>query len=68
VDNRGSSDALYALGILYDRGDGVPKNQDESRRWMKKASALGNRLAIQYLSWPSWKFWARRPGFPENLA
>jgi TPR repeat protein len=68
ADNGGTSGALYALGILYDRGDGVAQDREESRRWMKKAVARGYLPAIRYLSWPRWKFWARRPGFPETLA
>lgn len=46
--NQGSIDAMYYLGIIYNRGFGVELNQEESFKWFLKA-ANNNHAISQYI-------------------
>ena len=35
---QGDAKAQYALGVLYDNGKGVPKNNAQARVWWEKAA------------------------------
>jgi formylglycine-generating enzyme required for sulfatase activity len=39
---RGDTDAQSRLGVMYDLGDGVPKDSEEAVRWYRKAADKGN--------------------------
>jgi len=41
---RGDVGAQYALGRMYARGEGVPKDTDQARNWFSKAKTQGNAL------------------------
>lgn len=41
--------AQYSLGLMYEKGDGVPADPDEARRWYRKSAALGNTDAMAKL-------------------
>ena len=50
---RGSADAQYALGLLYQRGDGVARDESAALHWFRLAAAQGDadaqyRLAGMY--------------------
>lgn len=47
---QGYAHAQFDLGIRYERGDGVPKDLEEARRWYVKAAAQGDVLAVQWLA------------------
>lgn len=47
--DQGSSEAMIGLGILYDDGLGVKRNDAEAVKWYKKAAELGNADAITNL-------------------
>jgi len=42
---KGNAEAQYRLGILYDQGEGVSKNQEEAKRWWALAAGQGNLAA-----------------------
>ena len=42
---RGNAAAQHNLSLLYDRGDGVPQNFEESIKWTKAAAEQGNHAA-----------------------
>jgi len=45
--NKGQANAMYYLGDMYARGDGVRKSLPEGARWFRKAAAKGH-AAAQY--------------------
>lgn len=45
----GVADSMYNIGVLYHKGQGVPKSESEAIRWFKKAAALGDDSAIDAL-------------------
>lgn len=42
-------DAMYFLGLAYDRGEGIARDPSRAAHWFKNALAKGSRLALQYL-------------------
>jgi len=46
---RGFGLAEYSLGMLYQRGHGLPRNLDSARHWLARAAAHGHPLADQAL-------------------
>jgi hypothetical protein len=48
--NHGEAEAEYNLGLMYDEGQGVAKNESLAREWLRKAVAGGNNDAQQRLA------------------
>ncbi|MET0545835.1 MAG: hypothetical protein ABWZ40_05965 [Caulobacterales bacterium] len=48
--DQGYAPAQYRLSKLYERGEGVPKNMSEARRWTEKSAKAGNRKAMHDLA------------------
>ena len=40
---------MLRLFNLYSRGDGVKRDLEEARRWLKKAADAGNPVAVEVL-------------------
>lgn len=40
---QGNGPAQYALGLLYDRGQGVPRDIVEASKWLNLATAIAPR-------------------------
>jgi TPR repeat protein len=49
--NKGSPFATFALGVLYEKGQGVQENFSEARRWYEKAVDLGASPAMTRLGY-----------------
>ena len=47
---KGNADAQYAVGYMYYYGKGVTQDPYLARKWMRKAAAQGQPLAIQALN------------------
>lgn len=45
----GDADAQYLIGLLYNRGEGVPKNNKRAKSWMRKAAKNGLSKAREWL-------------------
>ena len=58
----GNSVAKYLLGKMYLRGEGVPKDMGEGKRWLEEAKADGNEYAKQKLEWHSYQQWTAARG------
>ena len=43
---QGDAEAQYNLGLMYDKGEGVPEDDAEAVRWYQKAAAQGNARGI----------------------
>ncbi len=43
--NLGDDDAQYNLGLMYDKGQGVPQDYAEAMKWYRKAAAQGDAKA-----------------------
>jgi TPR repeat protein len=43
---RGDADAQMRLGMMYENGQGVPKNYSEAARWYRKAADKENPTAM----------------------
>ena len=41
----GNAAAMNGLGIIYNSGNGVPKDHAEARKWFEKSAAAGNEVA-----------------------
>ena len=41
----GSAAAQFDLGMIYENGEGIPKNEAQAAEWFKKAAAQGNAKA-----------------------
>jgi len=46
---QGDASAQFQLGLLYDNGDGVPRDLASARQWYEKAAAQGEAKAQFYL-------------------
>jgi len=46
---QGHATAQFALGDMYDKGSGVPKNQSEAVKWFRKAAEQGHAIAQSQL-------------------
>jgi TPR repeat protein len=42
---QGYAEAQLSLGLMYDKGRGVPQNYSEASKWLRKAAEQGNFLA-----------------------
>ena len=40
--DQGNSEAQHALGVLYDNGNGVPKDSPQAALWYRKAAEQGD--------------------------
>ncbi len=47
---RGHAEAQYTLGLLFMAGTGVEKNEDEARRWIRRAADAGFEEARKFLA------------------
>ena len=54
----------YNMGMIYSRGEGVPKSMGESLRWYRKAANQGYVRAQRKLG----NFYAQGVGVPRNYA
>ena len=46
----GDADAQFALGMRYFEGDGVPQNDTEATKWIRRAAAQGHTSAGNLLN------------------
>jgi len=46
---QGDARAQFSFGLLYENGDGVPRDYAEARQWYTKAAAQGDAKAQLYL-------------------
>ena len=46
---QGDARAQFDLGLLYENGDGVPRNYAKARQWYEKSAAQGGAKAQFYL-------------------
>ena len=60
---QGNAEAQVALGVMYDRGEGVPQNYIEAAKWYRKAAEQGHASAQANLGGLY-----GAPGVPENDA
>ncbi len=49
----GDASAQFSLGLLYENGDGVPRDYSKAREWYEKAAAQGEVKAQFYLGMQS---------------
>ena len=61
---QGNADAQYGLGLLYFKGEGVPKNDALAVKWFRKAADQGNADAQSFLGFLYYK----GQGIPQNYA
>ncbi len=47
---QGHADAQFHLGLMYNKGKGVPQNSAKALKWARKAARQGHFLARDYLS------------------
>ena len=45
LGNKGDTQAQFALGSMYYRGDGVPQDFDQAASWLRKSAEQGNDRA-----------------------
>jgi uncharacterized protein len=50
---RGDASAQFSLGLLYENGDGVPRDYSKAREWYEKAAAQREAKAQFYLGMQS---------------
>jgi localization factor PodJL len=62
--DQGLAMAQYRLAKMHERGEGVPRDLAEARRWTQRAADAGNRQAIHNLA----VFAAQGEGTPQDLA
>ena len=58
----GDADAQYSLGILYDDGHGVPRDDTEAAKWFRLAADQGYAMAQNNLG----SLYARGAGVPQD--
>ena len=52
---KGDAEAQFNLGLLYDRGQGVPKDKSEALRWYRLAAMQGDAFAQNALGDNYWE-------------
>lgn len=52
---QGNAEAQFNLGLLYDRGRGVPKDKSEALRWYRLAATQGDTFAQNSLADNYWE-------------
>jgi hypothetical protein len=52
---KGDAEAQFNLGLLYDRGQGVPKDKSEALRWYRLAATQGDTFAQNSLGDNYWE-------------
>lgn len=52
---QGNAEAQFSLGLLYDRGRGVPKDKSEALRWYRLAATQGDMFAQNALGDNYWE-------------
>jgi hypothetical protein len=62
--DQGNANAQYNLGVAYDNGEGVLKDEAEAVRWYRKAAEQGNSLAQYNLAGA----YINGEGVPKNEA
>ena len=60
--NMGDSNAQFALGVCYDIGRGVEKDESQAANWVEKAAKQGHRDAQYMLSY----FYRNGIGVPKD--
>ena len=61
---QGDAEAQFNLGVMYDTGEGIPKNPAEAVRWYRMAAEQGDAKAQFYLG----VMYHTGEGVPENDA
>src|SRR3990172_4004093 len=61
---QGLPEAQFNLGLMYDKGQGVPKNYAEAVKWYRKAAEQGNAKGQYNLG----LMYDKRQGVPQNYA
>lgn len=61
---QGNAAAQYNLGVLYDRGQGVPQDDTQARQWWEKAAVQGDANAQLYIG----TLYAFGRGGPQDYA
>ena len=46
----GSDDALFDIGLMYAKGEGVPKDTEEALRWFRMAADRGDENAVEAIN------------------
>ena len=64
---RGVADAQLRVGLLFERGDGVPQDAIEGYRWLRHAAAHGHPQAIAELARVSGKLAPAERAIAESL-
>jgi uncharacterized protein len=62
--DRGDADAQYNLGVMYNNGDGVPRDYAEAMKWHRKAADQGNGNAQFHLGF----MYDHGRGMPQSSA
>ena len=62
IAEQGNAKAQYNLGIMYDKGQGVPKDDTEAGKWFRKAAEQGNAFAQVNLGFK----YAKGQGVPKD--
>jgi uncharacterized protein len=62
--DQGDAKAQYALGFMYDKGQGVPQNHAEAAKWWRLAADQGNTFAQYNLG----ALYDDGKGVPQNKA
>ena len=52
---QGNAEAQFNVGLLYDRGRGVPKDKQEALRWYRRAALQGDMFAQNALADNYWE-------------
>ena len=52
---QGNAEAQFNVGLLYDRGRGVPKDKQEALRWYRRAAMQGDTFAQNALGDNYWE-------------
>ena len=60
---QGNANAQFMIGLMYDRGEGVPENDAEAVKWYRLAAEQGDAEAQYNLG----NMYANGEGVPEDL-
>jgi len=59
--NKGNSAAQNNIGVMYEKGLGVPKNNVKALKWYRKAAEQGNEVSKEHIKKLSHKTAKKKP-------
>lgn len=62
----GNADAQFGMGMMYEKGQGLPRDDSQALSWYKKSAKQGHALAMERLGWMYKNGYETEEGIKKN--